>query len=82
MKVIDSPRDFVVSTFSLRLRKHNLEDYATSWQLALYYEMRYPAIEVPTASCKFHFYIFADVCQVFRSLSLDNRQLIAAPLKK
>ena len=29
MKVIDSPQDFVVSTFILRLRKHNLEDYGT-----------------------------------------------------
>ena len=29
MKVIDAPQDFVVSTFILRLRKHNLEDYAT-----------------------------------------------------
>ena len=29
MKVIDSPQDFVASNFSLRLRKHNLEDYAT-----------------------------------------------------
>ena len=29
LKVIDAPRDFVASTFIFRLRKHNLEDYAT-----------------------------------------------------
>ena len=29
MKVIDAPQDFVGSTFILRLRTHNLEDYAT-----------------------------------------------------
>ena len=29
LKVIDAPQDFVASNFSLRLRKHNLEDYAT-----------------------------------------------------
>ena len=29
LKVIDAPQDFVASTFILRLRKHNLEDYAT-----------------------------------------------------
>ena len=29
LKVIDAPQDFVASNFSLRLGKHNLEDYAT-----------------------------------------------------
>ena len=29
LKVIDAPQDFVGYTFILRLRKHNLEDYAT-----------------------------------------------------